>query len=78
MKTCNTLAGAKIFGFQTEESSYNCDNDKLLKNDIQSKNVDRTIISVGLDARFRFRWRNSTIRKFWHIFYLSLIMMISL
>ena len=46
MKSCNTLAGAKIFGFQTELSNYNCDNDKLLKNDIASKAVDRTIISV--------------------------------
>ena len=44
---CNTLAGTKIFGFQTEMSSYHCDNDKLLKSDIASKKVDRTIVSVS-------------------------------
>jgi hypothetical protein len=46
MKSCNTLSGVKVLGFQTEMNHLNCSNDELKKNKIDSKNVDRMIIST--------------------------------
>ena len=46
MKNCNTLAGAKVFGLQTEESHFDCNNKKLLKNELESKNVERMIVTT--------------------------------
>ena len=46
LKNCNTLAGAKVFGLQTEESHFNCQNRKLLGNELDSKNVERRIVTT--------------------------------
>ena len=46
MKNCNTLAGAKIFGLQAEESNFQCDDKNLLENSIDSANVDRMVITT--------------------------------
>ena len=46
LKNCNTLAGAKIFGLQTEQSHLHCKNKALTGNDIQSDSVDRMIITT--------------------------------
>ena len=46
LKNCNTLAGAKIFGLQAEESNFQCDDKNLLENSIDSANVDRMVITT--------------------------------
>lgn len=46
LKNCNTLAGAKIFGLQTEESHFNCKNRKLIENTLDSKTTDRMIVTT--------------------------------
>ena len=46
LKNCNTLAGAKVFGLQTEESHFNCKNKNLLDSNLESKNVERTIVTT--------------------------------
>ena len=46
MKDCNTLAGAKVFGLQAEESNFNCENKKLMDNSMESQSVDRMVITT--------------------------------
>ena len=46
LKNCNTLAGAKVFGLQTEESNFNCKNKNLLDNNLESENVERMIVTT--------------------------------
>ena len=46
LKDCNTLAGAKVFGLQAEESNFNCENEKLMDNTMESQSVDRMVITT--------------------------------
>lgn len=46
LKNCNTLAGAKVFGLQAEESHFNCNNKKLTENSLDSKATDRMIVTT--------------------------------
>ena len=46
LKDCNTLAGAKVFGLQAEESNFNCENKKLMDNAMESQSVDRMVITT--------------------------------
>ena len=40
------LTGAKLFGLQMEQNFLKCGNETLLNNNIDSKTVDRTVIST--------------------------------
>ena len=46
LKNCNTLAGAKIFGLQTEEGLFKCSNGNLMSNQLESDKVERMIITT--------------------------------
>jgi hypothetical protein len=46
LKNCNTVAGARIFGLQTEESHFHCNNSELIDNTLDSESVDRMIITT--------------------------------
>ena len=46
MKNCNTLAGIKVFGLQTEESRFNCQNNELMNSQFDSINVERMIVTT--------------------------------
>ena len=46
LKNCNTLAGAKVFGLQMEESSFLCKNKDLISNEFQSNTVERMIVTT--------------------------------
>ena len=46
MKSCNTLAGAKVFGLQAEESHFDCKNKDLVSNNFHSENVERMIVTT--------------------------------
>ena len=46
LKDCNTKAGLKIIGLQAEIDKVKCASNDLLKNDLESKNVERTVIST--------------------------------
>lgn len=46
LKNCNTLAGAKVFGLQMEQSHFHCNNTELLANDIDSETVERMIVTT--------------------------------
>ena len=46
LKNCNTLAGAKVFGLQTEESHFDCKNKELVENDFTSDRVERMIVTT--------------------------------
>ena len=40
------IIGAKLFGLQMEQNFFKCGNETLLNNNVDSKRVDRTVIST--------------------------------
>lgn len=46
LKNCNTLAGAKVFGLQMEESQFECQNKDLIGNNFESNHVERMIVTT--------------------------------
>ena len=40
------VIGAKLFGLQMEQNFFKCGNETLLNNNVDSKRVDRTVIST--------------------------------
>ena len=46
LKNCNTVAGAKVFGLQTEEGLFKCSNNDLMNNQLQSDKAERMIVTT--------------------------------
>ena len=46
LKSCNTLAGAKVFGLQTEEGLFKCSHQNLMDNQRPSEKTERMIVTT--------------------------------